>query len=104
MPASHILCSGILPEFRVQIIDLPPDRPDLIKQVATMLVEVFKEPTPAWPDMESALKEVAESFEPERLSRVAVSEKGEVFGWIGGISQYDGNVWELHPLVVRPDK
>ena len=24
-------------------------------------------------------------------------------GWIGGIKQYDGNVWELHPLVVRSD-
>ena len=25
-----------------------------------------------------------------------------VLGWIGGIRQYDGNVWELHPLVVKP--
>ena len=25
-------------------------------------------------------------------------------GWIGGISQYDGNVWELHPLAVKPDQ
>jgi aminoglycoside 6'-N-acetyltransferase I len=24
-------------------------------------------------------------------------------GWIGGISQYGGNVWELHPLVVHPE-
>ena len=24
-------------------------------------------------------------------------------GWIGGISQYDGSVWELHPLVVRSE-
>jgi aminoglycoside 6'-N-acetyltransferase I len=26
-----------------------------------------------------------------------------VLGWIGGIEEYDGNVWELHPLVVRQD-
>ena len=27
---------------------------------------------------------------------------GAVLGWIGGIPSYGGNVWELHPLVVRP--
>jgi len=26
-----------------------------------------------------------------------------VLGWVSGISHYSGNVWELHPLVVRPD-
>ena len=25
-----------------------------------------------------------------------------LLGWVGGISGYDGNVWELHPLVVAP--
>lgn len=24
-------------------------------------------------------------------------------GWIGGIEQYDGRVWELHPLAVKPE-
>src|SRR5690606_25148292 len=28
---------------------------------------------------------------------------GEVLGWVGGIPEYDGHVWELHPLAVRPD-
>jgi aminoglycoside 6'-N-acetyltransferase I len=27
-----------------------------------------------------------------------------VLGWVGGLVQYDGNVWELHPLAVRPDR
>jgi len=67
-------------------------------------VEGFKEHWPnAWPDMDAALKEVRESFEPDRISRVAVDERGAVLGWIGGIRQYRGNVWELHPLVVRSD-
>jgi aminoglycoside 6'-N-acetyltransferase I len=25
-------------------------------------------------------------------------------GWVGGIPEYDGRVWELHPLAVRPDR
>jgi len=33
---------------------------------------------------------------------VAVDDGG-VLGWIGGIEQYHGNVWELHLLVVRAD-
>jgi aminoglycoside 6'-N-acetyltransferase I len=50
--------------------------------------------------MESALEEVRESFGEERISRVAVDDEGEALGWIGGISEYDGKTWELHPLVV----
>jgi aminoglycoside 6'-N-acetyltransferase I len=34
-------------------------------------------------------------------TRVAQDADGTVHGWIGGISQYRGHVWELHPLVVR---
>ena len=34
---------------------------------------------------------------------MAVDESGTVLGWIGGIREYRGNVWELHPLAVRPD-
>jgi aminoglycoside 6'-N-acetyltransferase I len=41
---------------------------------------------------------------PERICRAALdSATGDLLGWIGGIPEYDGNVWELHPLVVRPD-
>ena len=32
-----------------------------------------------------------------------MDEQDHVIGWIGGISQYKGNVWELHPLVVEPN-
>jgi aminoglycoside 6'-N-acetyltransferase I len=57
----------------------------------------------AWPDVAAALKEVQASLGLDRISRVAVDEHGSVLGWIGGISEYDGHVWELHPLVVHPD-
>jgi aminoglycoside 6'-N-acetyltransferase I len=88
----------------MRIIDLPPDDEKTIQQVATLLVDSFKEHWPqAWPDLDAALREVRESFGAGRLSRVALKETGKVLGWIGGISQYGGNVWELHPLVVHPE-
>jgi aminoglycoside 6'-N-acetyltransferase I len=54
--------------------------------------------------MPIALSEVQESFEPGRLSRIAVDPADDVLGWIGGIPHYKGNAWELHPLVVRADR
>lgn len=88
----------------MQIIDLRPDDEAAIQQAATLLVEGFKAHWPnAWPDMAAALEEVRESFGADRMSRVAIDKSGTVLGWIGGISHYNGNVWELHPLVVRSD-
>ncbi len=88
----------------MQIIDLCPDSLEAIQQAAALLVEGFQEHWPnAWPDLDSALEEVQESFGADRISRIAVDDAGTVLGWIGGIQQYNGNVWELHPLVVRSD-
>jgi aminoglycoside 6'-N-acetyltransferase I len=56
--------------------------------------------TTAWQNADEAYAEVEESLEEERISRVACDESGAILGWIGGISTYGGNVWELHPLVV----
>ncbi len=85
----------------MQIVDLNPGDEQIIQQVAAILVEGFKEHWPdAWPDMGSAVEEVRESFGADRISRVAIDDDGTALGWIGGIIDYDGNVWELHPLVV----
>ena len=85
----------------MHIVDLHPENETAIEQVAWLLVEGFATHWPeAWPDMESALEEVRESFGANRISRIAVDENGTVLGWVGGISQYRGRVWELHPLVV----
>lgn len=88
----------------MNIVDLHPSDTHLIEQVAALLVEGFREKWPeAWPDRESALEEVYESFAPERISRVALDDDGNAIGWIGGIHEY-ALVWELHPLVVRGDR
>jgi aminoglycoside 6'-N-acetyltransferase I len=87
----------------IKIVDLRPSDETAIQQIAELLVEAFREHWPeAWPDLESALQEVQESFESDRISRVALDDSGAVLGWIGGIRQYEGHVWELHPLVVKP--
>lgn len=87
-----------------RITDLQPNDHRLIQQIAAMLIDGFREMAPdAWESLEEARAEVSQSFDTERISRVAVEENGDAVGWIGGIPQYDGNVWELHPLVVRPD-
>jgi aminoglycoside 6'-N-acetyltransferase I len=73
----------------------------LIHETADLLQRVFFANSTAWPTFESALAEVEESFDPGRISLVA-QNAGKVLGWIGGIEQYDGHVYELHPLVVDP--
>ena len=76
-----------------------------IEQVAALLIEGFKVHAPnAWPNMADALEEVRESFGEDRISRIALDRNGGIVGWIGGQSHYDGNVWELHPLVVKPSR
>ena len=69
-----------------------------------MLVDAFAEHWPyAWPDIDSGLREVEKSLDPDRICRVAVEGRGTVVGWIGAIREYQGHTWQLHPLLVRPD-
>lgn len=89
----------------IQIIDLTLENQSLIHQCAQLLVDGFTVMAPdGWPTLESGLEEVGECLEPGYICRVAVDESGAAVGWIGGRPAYNGNVWELHPLVVRPDQ
>jgi len=91
-------------DTHITVIDLDPKDEKVLEQCAALLVEGFKEHWPeAWPDMESAREELKEALDEERIGRVAVDAEGRVLGWIGGIPDYDGHVWELHPLVVKAD-
>ncbi len=89
----------------MRIVNLLPNDALLLHQCATLLVDGFRDHWPAaWPDMDAALAEVRECLAPGRIARVAVDEEKATLGWIGGTPNYGGNVWELHPLVVRPDR
>jgi GNAT superfamily N-acetyltransferase len=90
--------------FLMTIIDLTPEDNRAVEQTAMLLVEGFRDTgSTDWNTLEDALAEVRASFQSGRISRVAVDQAGNVQGWIGGIEGYNGNVWELHPLVVRED-
>ena len=92
-------------DLEMQIVTLSPEDERAIEQVAVLLIEGFKAHVPhVWPDMTAALEEVQESFGKDRISRIALDSNGEIVGWIGGLSHYDGNVWEIHPLVVKPSR
>lgn len=87
----------------MKIISLTSDQTHLNQQAAQALVDGFRENYPeAWPTLEDALAEVHEMLASDRILRVALDDEGNLTGWIGGIPQYDGLVWELHPLVVSP--
>lgn len=87
----------------MEIVELVAADTDAVEQAAALLVAGFREQHPdAWPDLPSAREEVGESFGAGRLSLIARDDGGTVLGWIGGIEQYNGRVWELHPLVVDP--
>lgn len=102
----------------VRIVDLTLGATALIEQTAHTLIAGFRasDVSPhAWPTLASALAEVQDSLQPGRISRLALATEGQrsddaddnsegtVVGWIGGVEQYHGHVWELHPLVVRPE-
>lgn len=86
----------------MHICDLTPTMVAAIEQAARLLTLGFAEHwSGSWSTHAEALEEVHEMLAPERFVRLAM-EGDVVAGWIGGIPQYDGNVWELHPLVVDP--
>jgi aminoglycoside 6'-N-acetyltransferase I len=87
----------------MRIIDLANDDEKIIEQVADLLIDAFAHIPDYMKTRGEALAEIRESFAQKRISRVALDDEGNALGWVGGIEQYDGNVYELHPLAVKPD-
>ena len=91
--------------MKVRITAPDPSDESLVQAIAELLVDGFKQDAPqAWPDLDSAVVEVRRSFDTGRISLVAIDDENKTVGWIGGIRQYNGHTWELHPLIVRPDR
>ncbi|HEU67858.1 MAG TPA: GNAT family N-acetyltransferase, partial [Candidatus Acetothermia bacterium] len=88
----------------MRIADLVGDNGRSVRQAAELLVRCSSHIPSGWHTLEEGLAEVRESLGPDRISRVALDENGDVLGWIGAIPSYRCHVWELHPLVVRPDR
>ncbi len=83
------------------IVDLAAQGPDVREQAAAMLTEAFPHDN-GWPTQAAALDEI-DWVAKDGFVRAAV-EGGVVLGWVGGLSEYRGKVWELHPIVVRKDQ
>jgi aminoglycoside 6'-N-acetyltransferase I len=90
----------------MHIIDLVAATDEQRAQAARLLHEEFNQQRwgYSWPTLAEAEEEVAMLCEPEHIARAALDEAGMVLGWIGGLPEYDGKVWELHPIVVHPDQ
>ena len=83
--------------FTIQ--DLKPTDSASVEAAAKVLHAAFS-PLGVWTTLTEARQEVLESLSPDRVSRVARTTEGAVIGWIGAIREYDGLVWQLHPIVV----
>lgn len=82
----------------VHIVDLADQPKQIREQAAALLVEGLNA---GWPTLESARAEVERVIQ-DGFARAML--RGELLlGWIGGLPEYDGRVWELHPIVVRQE-
>jgi aminoglycoside 6'-N-acetyltransferase I len=82
----------------MKIVDLGTQSDLIREQAAALLVEGFDEPR-GWPTVELAREEVASLLRDGFA--LAIVDGSTLLGWIGGLPEYAGRVWELHPMVVR---
>jgi aminoglycoside 6'-N-acetyltransferase I len=95
---------GVADRPTVTVVDLRPHDVARLQQAAALLVAAFADWPNAYPDIESANAQVLVSLTEERISLIALEDRDTVVGWIGGMPEYDGIAWQLHPLAVRPDR
>ena len=82
----------------MDIVDLAEGPDPVREQAAALLVESFNHPR-GWPTSTMAREEVSQVM-GEGFARAAI-DGATLLGWVGGLPQYQGRVWELHPIVVR---
>ncbi len=84
----------------MNIIDLATASEQVREQAAALLVDGFSEPR-GWTSLVAAREEVSQVS--SRGFTCAIIEGEMLLGWVGGLSEYQGRVWELHPIVVRKE-
>lgn len=87
----------------MDIITVQPNDEAHLHAAAHVLRDGFRGITPSWDEFDAALAE-AQTVAAAGIVRAALDADGVLVGWIGALPEYDGHVWELHPLVVRPDR
>jgi len=84
----------------MKIVDLATEPEQVREQAAALLVDGFREPA-GWATLAAAREEVARVMAEGFGFARAMLEGETLLGWIGGLPEYNGRVWELHPIVVR---
>ncbi len=87
----------------MRITDLGAQPQVIRRQATALLVEGFDSHPEGWPSLEAAAAEVERVIHQGFAIAALALDDALLLGWIGGLPQYDGRVWELHPLVVRRD-
>jgi len=84
----------------MQIIDMHTLNETQLVQAARLLSD---ELPIGWPAPSEAMNEVRSRLEEDGDVYLAAVDGNAVIGFCGVLPQYDGHVFELHPLVVRHD-
>ncbi|HJU42318.1 MAG TPA: GNAT family N-acetyltransferase [Vicinamibacterales bacterium] len=80
------------------IVDLSAQPLEVRRQAAAILAEAFPDEN-GWPTIELGLAEIDWIVGQNGFVRAAIDDNA-VLGWVGGLPEYRGRVWELHPIVV----
>jgi len=82
----------------MNVVDLATQPESIREEAARFLIEHFDGPL-GWLDMASASEEVTRVLRDGFACAMVDSQT--LFGWVGGLPEYAGRVWELHPIVVH---
>ena len=83
------------------IVDLAAQPLEIRRQAAAILADAFTHDN-GWPTIDKGLEEI-DWVAKDGFVRAALAGD-QVLGWVGGLSEYRGRVWELHPIVVDRER
>lgn len=84
----------------MDVVDLSAQAAHTRDQAAILLHQSFNHVL-GWPTFAAAQAELAAIIQ-RGFARAAIHDT-ILLGWVGGLPEYRGKVWELHPIVVRPE-